>query len=768
MKIKKYIYIASALALFSACNDLDPVYTVGEADNAICLTAGVREGGSGVQTRAFNDDDAHHKPTDTGGGHKLLQEGTKFKLQVRGGWTGHGDNNVVKQFTTATISAETATGSKHNKVEFTKNASGTTLPEILYWDDYGTADPNNTENRNAGLSLYAVAVDGETTAPDIEDNKWAGELEWQLNTNGSNVLKKDILVSNNLTGDDAFKFDDYKKIVSDAADKNVNAGLLEFRHMMSKITINLTAQDGFPTDGAVGTTTKKFAKAPIFELGTSTGTLTPYAIANGTVNVEAAKAVAGTTDADKAVVKAEAMAQPTSADVTVSMHALVYPDTQFGTSDDYIIGRLNADDNVYYITAAKIRAAIFAKFGAENVNDYKAMAGYNYILNIVVNKTEIHVSATVTDWIDVKAETVTPVISVPTIYSASGDVTPSEFISFSFYRSQGEPYATTPAQHIDYEYNPNLKSTDGYYAAEAVATGTVGSETPWVFKDLTKTNTTALYWPTHSSHYHMRGVWPETVTTTVDYDWSSPSEKHPRVSTVSNEDNTQIIQVSNVGYAKNTFPSDLLIGAPVFTEENKACANPDHTSVDQSKYGICATKGTITLNFKYMMSQVEVHLQTSETTAPDRVKLEGATVEIVNGYTDGYITLGERTAVPQTKADYTLATCDVTNNSDSVNIRRSAVIPQSLSYTDGESTVDLKFKITIKNSDTPGDTDTYFATIKNIKATTDGGETYTKNISAWEHGKRYIYKLDIRKTEIMVTASLTDWITVEAFDNVWL
>ena len=55
------------MALLTACASkedvVSPTYTVGETDNAITLRAGIREGGSGVETRAAEDSHKKHLTT---------------------------------------------------------------------------------------------------------------------------------------------------------------------------------------------------------------------------------------------------------------------------------------------------------------------------------------------------------------------------------------------------------------------------------------------------------------------------------------------------------------------------------------------------------------------------------------------------------------------------------------------------------------------------------------------------------------------------------
>ena len=42
------------------------------------------------------------------------------------------------------------------------------------------------------------------------------------------------------------------------------------------------------------------------------------------------------------------------------------------------------------------------------------------------------------------------------------------------------------------------------------------------------------------------------------------------------------------------------------------------------------------------------------------------------------------------------------------------------------------------------------------------------NITKWEAGKHYVYTLNIKKTGISVTATITDWTTAEGSDDIWL
>ena len=136
------------------------------------------------------------------------------------------------------------------------------------------------------------------------------------------------------------------------------------------------------------------------------------------------------------------------------------------------------------------------------------------------------------------------------------------------------------------------------------------------------------------------------------------------------------------------------------------------------------------------------------------MKLDGDTkVEIVGGYTDGYIRLGDREAVGLTKGSYT--TTVVAGEANKLK-RHDIVLPQELAG--------MQFKITVNNEG--GTKDYYYATIKDIPVRVGGGAS--QSITKWESGKHYKYTLKLKKTAMEITATLTDWITVTADEDIWM
>ena len=692
-----YRIIAATMALFSACSsedDIKPIYTVGEADNVITLRVGVSTGESAVQTRATDSDHTNHL---------ALTPGTKAALRIDGTWTGQS----VTKTTIATIDAETEADSKHNAL--------LTMSPMLYWDDYGTADPANISGRTTGLTIYGVAVDGVTTAP--SESSWTA-LSWMLDTDQTSGWSiKDLLTSNNIKegSDGTLKFDKVKD--------NTASDLLVFTHAMSKVTVKLTAGAGFVDS--------KFVSTP-------TVTLLGF-YTEGKVNVEGKTTTATTTTSHDISTHLDEGGQ---GNTTANFSALVFPGNSFANTTQ--IAKIEADGNVYYVTAEKINAA--------NTADQDVFeSGKNYIINVIVNKTEIKVSATVTNWVDVESAEVSPVINVDASWGTSGTGSSDSFDSFSFYRST----------IFAYGYSNGLTgNTEDYFISEAIAKKPNASEeTQWKFYNSTANDATEvhLYWPDHNTHYQFRGVWPNTSVKADD------TQTAPHVSKVSESDATQKIDIRNAAYSTSeNYPSNLMIGRP---EVSGSCTNTEtgHTPTDLFSGGICATEGKVNLNFRYVMSQVEVILSTSETGSSDHVNINANTVvEIVNVANEGYVRLGDREVVPSsTKVTYTLNA--VTGSGNELK-RHSAIVPQDLSFTTPGASTNTRFKITVTNGD--GTTDVYYADINPIKKADGTGLVAPKG--KWESGVHYKYNLKLTKSEIKVSATITDWKTVNAAEDVWM
>ena len=693
MNRKDFIYtLAASLVLgLGSCTSEDFWDTFDRTvDGPIDFTVGV-EGSPARRafTRAVDENNQTQTPA-ASESYYALQGGTQLRLKVDGVWKRTSETGLVTK--QATCKAESST-SAVNVLTYDEG-------ETLYWDDYGTGDPDNKDaggnlNKDKGLSVLAVAVDGKPQAPTIAEGEW-GRKDWTVVTNGIDVLSGDILVSNNLTGDNAYKF---------ANRNDADAKKLIFKHPLSKITFNIKAGVGF-TKGSVGDTNYKFEEAPIVTLtnatkleGISTSS-NDYVLTNGTVNIANAEA---TNDGTKAAVIA-GVTSTTDKTYTVIEQAIVYPSTPF--AKDAIIAVIQADDNVYYIKADQIRAAMLTN---DANTDYTTKAGHNYIINVTLNKTGIFTTATVSAWKDVNSEETQPLINVDAVVGEKDGEIPTGF-----------------DRKFDFWYSENL---EGSYICGAQPIIKAGGSIDW-------STTNPLYWPDHNTHYHLRGVYP---TDKVD-------------------SSSKFVEVSNGGYDSNSFPSNLMIGMPEFSAE-ALCGNPEHTQVDMRTYGICAREAVINLNFRYMMSQVEVNLTSKSGDSNAEVDLTNAEVELVNVGTKGNILLSDRSAVV-TKDNKTYSLHSVSNSSTHYH---DVIIPQTL--VNGDKSNKVQFKITVYADTQKTKKSVYYADVAPIKVAANGGTAKATNV--WEAGVHYVYNLNITKTQINATATLTDWTTVAASEDVW-
>ena len=344
--------------------------------------------------------------------------------------------------------------------------------------------------------------------------------------------------------------------------------------------------------------------------------------------------------------------------------------------------------------------------------NFETKPGYNYIINITVNKTGIRATASVVDWNKVESDEAYPEINVSSKIGITSGTAPS-FASYDFWRSE--------EINKDYQHE---------------ATPTVATDGTTSFGEHT------LYWTHHNQHYHFRGIYPTGTSVTTD-----------------TKDN-QVVAVENGSYNASTFPSNFVMGMPEFgeSESDYMCNNGDHTPVDMREKGICARTSLINLNFRYMMSQVEVNLSSTSTDDKATVDLTNAEVELVNVGTKGHILLSDRSAVvTEDNKNFTLP-CTSGNNYHGV------IIPQTLVNGDSNK---VQFKITVYADAQKTKKSVYYADVAPIKVKVVGSTDAAKATDAWHSGVHYVYNLNITKTQINATATLTDWTTVAASEEVW-
>lgn len=728
MKSIPHILICVLTVLVTACSEeVTPTYTVGEANNAITLRAGIST--QTHLTRAVEDNHTQHTNFTPGCAQAVLRMDGKLRTYKDGKPQTDKDGKPQTDWwrlrTTATMNDFVVdTNQKHNAV---------TMKPVLYWDDFHTADPDNSVGRNDGLEIYGAGVDGYRNAegiigtlPDNTDangNNLAQSFDWNklhwtlpLDQSAESFTNCDLLTSNNVTEgkDGTLKFDD---VTGKSGQKPSN--LLEFTHAMTCITVELTAGKGFPVSG--NPATAKFQSNPsVTLLGF------PYV---GIVDVVKKKTTptkadfTTTTEDPYATGNIESFIRSGGTSHTVKLQALVYPGCSFDDATNVL--RIMADGNEYLVTAKKLNDELRSLNTQGKITTGTTLQqGTNYVFQITVNQTGVDVTATIKEWDNIEAENEAPIINFDKCYGQDGTAFTE---AFSLYRSTNK---------MDGPYTNN--------ADQAVIT----------YENSRYVMTPQLYWPDHKTHYFFRAIWPQVGT-----------PDGPAAIT-----NTNSIEVHNEAYTAGQYPSDLRIGMP-----RKADGTPDETckktGVGHGVEGICATDapdgsahgtdGKIHLNFQYAMSQVVVQLNTNpDASSTNKVTFDEKTkVEILNGYTAGALMLGDGSSdftgkTPKTYPMHRPTDGGYTNY-------RDAIVPQTLTYKDEQGKdVNLKFRITV------GD-DAYETVlgIKDIPVTIGGVQ---QKINAWEPGKKYVYTLTITKTGVTVTATIADWDTVTADTPIWM
>lgn len=719
MKRIPHILICVLTVLVTACSEeVTPTYTVGEANNAITLRAGIST--QTHLTRAVEDNHTQHTNFTPGCAQAVLRMDGKLRTYKDGKPQTDKDGKPQTDWwrlrTTATMTKVVdGTDEKHNEV---------TMDPVLYWDDFHTADPANTVGRNYGLDIYGAGVDGYRNAkgiigtlPDETDangNNLTAMLEktfdwtalhWKLplDQSSESFTNCDLLTSNNVTPDKdgTLKFDDVKGKSA--------SNLLEFTHAMTCITVELTAGEGFPKNSKGEA---EFTQNPSVTLLNF-----PYVGIVDVVNktTKPTKADFNTTTEDPyATGNIESFIRSGGTSHTVKLQALVFPGGSFDDDATNVL-RIMADGNEYLVTAEKMNEAL-ATAGHATFQQ-----GTNYVFQITVNKTGVDVTATIKEWNEITAANEAPIINFDKCYGHDGKAFTEPFTLYRSTNKMDGPY-TGGSDHADITYENNR----------------------YVM-------TPQLYWPDHKTHYFFRAIWP--AATQID--------------------GGNRILVHNEAYKADQYPSDLRIGMP-----RKADGSPDETCKKTGEghgvEGICATDapdgskhdadGKIHLNFRYAMSQVSVKLETNHAASSTNSVTfdEHTTVEILNGYTAGALRLGDGSSdfTGKTPATYTMS-----NDNDApkkYENYRDAIVPQALTNTSG----DLAFRITV--SEDGGATSDAYETVLGIKdiPVTIGG--VQQKINAWEPGKKYVYTLTITKTGVTVTATIADWDTVTADTPIWM
>lgn len=528
-RTNKYAFLALLAAGLGSCASEDFWETFDRTvDGPIDFTVGIE---SSV---------AQHSIT-RAGQEDALSSDTKICIKVDGKWA------------SKDISKTALCSLNGSAIEYDEN-------NTLYWDDYGVGDPANKTNNDAGLSVLGVAIDSQNTPPTPSD--WTS-MEWNtIDDKGqtevsSSKLDKDIIISNNLSTS-KYTF----------ANRNTpSAKNLLFVHPLSKITFNITAGKGF---------TSGFQNDPTLKLVNKDGTA--YAFTTGTISISGGSATKGN---NPSIVEAGITSKSTDKKNYV-MQALVYPDTPLGTNGTDVIAVLSVDGNNYYIKAAEIQSAMDGK----GQNAHTTVANYNYVISVTVDKTDVSLMASVTNWDKIAVDGKAEIIFNANVTSSTTDNTNTTSLN-------------------DNDEFTLLRSTDGSNYVDP---------TTCTYNSGTITCSPVRYWENGNS-YFFRALAKYSGTAIV-----AETEKDVEQGT------------------------DLLWGTTA-AHEGKESDGSKHTYAKSAV--INPRTSEVPLVFKHVMSNVVITLSTKiDQNDPAYVDLSKATFELTNLSTSGTIALtdGEITA----------------------------------------------------------------------------------------------------------------------------
>lgn len=305
------------------------------------------------------------------------------------------------------------------------------LSPVLYWDDFSSTEFDLRENGRGIRLKYGYCFNGGTPSTALDEA--AGTLGWTVNTNQSTA--------------DAMKQSDLLYAATQPMIKyghnQTDRGTLTlpYTHAMSKVTINVTAGEGFLT------TTGNFKETVLTLKKMQT---------KASVNAPAATVTASSDAAD---IKDITTFNKAKTNTTATYQAIIAPTNL--SAGNVLAHITNIDGNDYDIPVTQgildawkaenrlidsedivDHGVAQAKSRADNSipggTGYTTKQGIHYILNVTVNKQKITIRATITDWDAVSATGVSQI-------NFAGDVTATGSIASELKANGFDVYKSSSA-----------------------------------------------------------------------------------------------------------------------------------------------------------------------------------------------------------------------------------------------------------------------------------------------------------------------------------
>lgn len=689
--------VASATALVaSSCSDSvadeEKVIVVPEVPKTnVEVAAQLNVGGISAETRAMTSTRAGSYTAGT------TSDLTSGKINVAVYW--NTDAVVTKKYV--------------QSVSLTNNTAN---PTGLYWDDFG--------GYNADLDMVGVcvldadgkpAVPSSITFPEASVAKADRTISWSLdNTDGSQTYKpaEDLCVSGYIsslkhsTGAKGGefpvgKFSQYTDNKGDHSD--------EFRHVLSKITVSLTAGDGYDNGS--------------FPSGDTKVTL------NGIKRAGTVKLADRSVSATDAGINITGKAVKASGATTYDVSFLAMPNETYVATNELteflsvtvpsiVSGQTNTYSVPTKIIANILKAAAgtnAAALGVGTDDQITLKSGVHYKINLIIKKQKITVVAQIKDWEKVVTDDFdAPIVFENDIKIGAADATVADADKFKegfqFYRSiDGTGYSVKPGNA--YTYNAETGE--------------------W-------TATEVFYWESSTQSYYFRALFPSTTATTASVEAVNSSEY-----------NTYKDLYWGTTAAYNWGSTAVDEGDPVHprTGPVKMVFYP---VLSQIQVNVITTTGKDAVNLLYHIDQDDkIKVTIKNTYKTGTVDLHNSIkLNAKNDYQLNYGTNVAAAADPATSAKVIFGQQAGAGTPEDPYTYFDYVLPQSL--VGSSSTEDAVIEITVPTEFGPL---TYSCALKDVQVNGSSDK-----VTQWERGKKYIYTLTVKKTGISIAAQLVDWI----------
>ena len=529
------------------------------------------------------------------------------------------------------------------------------------------------------------------------------------------------------------------KFAENGTSGKFDRGHMIFRHALSRITVKLTAGDGFTQADAPFAFTSADGNVYINNVPTS-GT---FDIANGNWKDVATIST---------IKKMEITKGLTADDKSYTLVANLLPGYEIHKGNGTNIIQFELDYNHYNITEAMLYGALQGKTDITQPEDTKITMeqGVNYEINITVSKKKIDdITATLVPWAKVSGDeqNVNNAYITLNLYNPSGDVITSN--PPKFYRlddpSDDFIFEDDAWKHYAW-YTKYVRHSDDL---EWDATNNCW-KSKWYFEN------------NHAS-YHFR------MTNTDDGDINlAPAAGDP---------------FAGADYLNITSNStDTWWGAPMksganlvydFTNDSRDTSSPKGGYSSSLHWGIAATEDTVKMTLLHIKSQIDVVLKTSTkangTPAEDAVTLhdgtKAATVKVVRAYSTASVELG-RGMVKTTGTTGDLALNQPTTYFKTDKVETNPYwlyyVPQPLS--NGSNYVGIE--ITTPDGNIYKINRLSEITASSVSSSNGQGQTTGSAITRWLPNHHYTYTFTLTKTGITATATVTKWNEVTADQDV--